>query len=436
MTIWRKIREQRSAHRLQEIQSVGELSQLSESIPGCRSESEPAEGSRQPKTPSVSEPSPDIISDSELLEGSRQQESLGVGEPSTLSEPILRCRQQEILSVGEPSPDVISDSEPPEPEGSRLVSLQVTTSEQTEGSRHPETPSVGEPNPDVTSHSEPPEGSRQQEIQSVGELSQLSEPIQGCRQPETPGVGEPSPDVTSDSEPPEGSRQQEIQRVGEHSLDGEHLPDYLRVAGITCAHCRRLWRRVRGLRMDNMVRVSLAAETGPSLEEEKLDNDFPKDFKEQVEARERTKRKKSLLRKKLQELESKLQENLPPIEEYDLRVVELSSEDEGGSRVGMRGLSLEMLQDEPPTGGMLSLALLQDEPASATGEIGLSLAMLQDEPTTRLSLEKLRDGHVGGLVKDDSPFCVDLPDPLVKLFTSTAGKNEGSCICEDYQSDW
>ena len=171
-----------------------------------------------------------------------------------------------------------------------------------------------------------------------------------------------------------------------------------------------------------------------------MDNDFPKDFKEQVEARERTKRKKSLLRKKLQELESKLQENLPPIEEYDLRVVELSSEDEGGSRVGMRGLSLEMLQDEPPTGGMLSLALLQDEPASATGEIGLSLAMLQDEPTTRLSLEKLRDGQVGGLKMgvgeqklcgDDSEILsmslsksrnVDLPAQLVKIFTSSAGK--------------
>ena len=146
--------------------------------------------------------------------------------------------------------------------------------------------------------------------------------------------------------------------------------------------------------MDQMVRVSLAAETGPSLEEEEG-------------KRERTKRKKSLLRKKLQDLETKLQENLPPIEECDLRVAELSSEDEGGTRVGMRGLSLEMVQDETATGGMLSLAPLQDEPATANGVIGLSLTLLQDEPTTMLSLEKLQYGQVGVLVNYESLFCVD-----------------------------
>ena len=131
--------------------------------------------------------------------------------------------------------------------------------------RQSETPSVGEPSPDVTSDSEPTEGSRQQEIQSVGELSLLRKPMPDCRSE--------SVQVT------EGIRRPEFQSVGEHRPDGEQLPDYLRVAGITCAHCRRLWRRVRGLRMDNIVRVSLAAETGPSLEEEKLDNDSLKTLK-------------------------------------------------------------------------------------------------------------------------------------------------------------
>ena len=79
--------------------------------------------------------------------------------------------------------------------------------------------------------------------------------------------------------------------------------------------------------------------------------------------------------------------------------------------------------------------------------------MLQDEPTTRLSLEKLRDGQVGGLKMgvgeqklcgDDSEILsmslsksrnVDLPAQLVKIFTSSTGKKFTSPAGKNAQVD-
>ena len=137
-------------------------------------------------------------------------------------------------------------------------------------------------------------GKEKEEIQSVGKLSSECDKL-----PDALRVTEvPCAQIDSDKlcQVEGGDKKQEIQRVGELSQECEKLPDAQRVAEVTCTECRRTWRRVKSIRMDNMIRrsvenlggVQLGADTvrlrvlklniehvgdeiGPSLEMDKVD---------------------------------------------------------------------------------------------------------------------------------------------------------------------
>ena len=98
-----------------------------------------------------------------------------------------------------------------------------------------------------------------------------------------------------------GGGNEEIHSVGELSQECEKLPDAQRVAEVACADCRRTWRRVKQIRMDNVVRRGLAEEVGPSLAETELDNNFPDNFQDILAEKNKTTRKKSLLKKKIKD---------------------------------------------------------------------------------------------------------------------------------------
>ena len=154
-------------------------------------------------------------------------------------------------------------------------------------------------------------GGGNEEIQSVGELSQDLTDAQR--------VDEVACEMNSDSDKLRqvvwGGGNEEIHSVGELSQECERLPDAQRVAEVACADCRRTWRRVKQIRMDNVVRRGLAEEVGPSLAETELDNNFPANLQEILAEKDKTTRKKSLSKNKIKELRIKTSEILPRIDE-------------------------------------------------------------------------------------------------------------------------
>ena len=81
---------------------------------------------------------------------------------------------------------------------------------------------------------------------------------------------------------------------------------------------------VKQIRLDNVVKRGLTEEVGPSLVETELDNNFPDNFQDMLAEKDKTKRKKSLSKKKIKDLKTKTSEILPRIDEIEMRVEELS----------------------------------------------------------------------------------------------------------------
>ena len=105
----------------------------------------------------------------------------------------------------------------------------------------------------------------------------------------------------------------------------QNYPSEAKLRFVKCADCRRRMRRIMGWRVSNMVRMTRLSEIGPSDEQIRLDEQFPENFSEIVSSEEFKTRKKSLLRKKINELRKKLQDQLPGISEVEeVRVEELS----------------------------------------------------------------------------------------------------------------
>ena len=95
-----------------------------------------------------------------------------------------------------------------------------------------------------------------------------------------------------------------------------------KLSSVKCANCRRTVRRMRGWRVSNMVRVTWSTEVELSAEQQELDDQFPENFSEIVSLQDFKVRKKSLLRKQLQEMRKKMNDQLPEISEAgELRVV-------------------------------------------------------------------------------------------------------------------
>ena len=250
--------------------------------------------------------------------------------------------------------------------------------------------------------------------QSVAMLSEM------MRQKDNPGETVP---VTGPGAPEIG--QGVALHSDESTLIREELsePSVENLSDIDCRLCRKIMRRVKCLRIDNVVRGGggLRVKIGLSLEDQAADDDFPDNFQELISTKSFKSRKKSLLKKQISDFKKKSNIELPVVKEKkeNLSVARLSQYDEHE-----RSMSLEKaseVQDE---------LAQQDEDGVSLGnvsELSLSLENYQDA--------KREEDPQGG--QDASLQSIqiesDVPSDQVELCENN---NSASWTVHIYQMGW